>query len=35
VPAEFLAIATERLAAINGAMERIERERSGMKRGRA
>jgi DnaJ like chaperone protein len=35
VPPEFLAIATERLAAINGAMERIGRERHVTKRGRA
>jgi DnaJ like chaperone protein len=35
MPPEFLAIATERLAAINGAMERIERERGRTKRGRA
>jgi DnaJ like chaperone protein len=35
VPPEFLAIATERLVAINGAMERIERERSAAKRSRA
>ncbi len=33
VPPEFLAIATDKLAAINGAMERIERARG--KRGRA
>jgi DnaJ like chaperone protein len=35
VPPEFVAIATERLAAINGAMERIERERTDGKRDRA
>lgn len=35
VPPEFLTIATERLAAINNAMERIERERSRTRRGRA